>query len=204
MNLKKLLALLMAVVMVFALAACGNGAESDSDDDDKKSSSSSKDEDGVEGKWKATYTADAEMLGLKGYDVSLNMYFELTIEGDTFEMGLSADKMRDSYMDFTEDVAIITWEEMIADYDSEEEAETALSMTREEFVQAVIDEVDVDAALEEIAATVEGTVELDGDKITLTHDDEDEDPAEGTWDGNTITLENDLNGESMELVFERA
>ncbi len=176
---KKLLALLLAVVMIFCLmTACGK--DEDDDDDDKGSTKS-----GVVGTWKATVSAadmgeDMEDLeGMEEYidldDVSMVVYLTFDKDG-TYE--LTAD--RDSLEKMMKSLMQGMFDAMAKEFGMS--TSDLLSSQGVSSIDELITDDDLDDLMDEMHETGEYTYE-DG---VLTIDGE-----EAELKGNTLTLEQD-------------
>ena len=106
---KKLIALLLALVMVFALAACGGDSGTNGEKKDEKTST-----DGVKGDWVGSHKIDMD-------EGSFSMYFKMSFTDDSYKIVIDEDKTLDSYEDLLDSV------------DAEEsEKELAIQMMRGE------------------------------------------------------------------------
>ena len=85
---KKLIALLLALVMVFALAACGG----DSGAKDEKTSA-----DGVKGDWVGSQKIEMD-------EGSFSMYFKMSFTDDSYKIVVDEDKTLDSYEDLLDSI----------------------------------------------------------------------------------------------------
>lgn len=206
MSMKKLLALLLAIVMVFCLAACGDDAGSDDDDDKKESSSESGDsgkkEEGVQGTWKAVVTQEDEN------GVTLSFTMKLVLDEDSYTMGVDKAASRGPIKDYLTECAELGWDNTVAYYGDEETAEAETGYTRKSYIaESTSDEMldyTMDAMIEamEDTGSTEGSYTLDGNKVILTNDSgEDE---EGVLDGDTLTFEDTDETLGGDLVFKRA
>lgn len=201
MKLKRLLALLMAVVMLFSLAACADNTVSDDDDDDKE-----KKPEGVEGLWQCAWTFEMDEDGpesLQGYGLSFTVYMEIEFEDDTFELTCNKKKTERSVEAYFEDVVDIAWDQMIEAAGSEEAVIEKLGMDKDEYFEENFGEERIEEMMKSFDEKKEGTYELDGEELTLISGD-DEKKLEGIWDGDTITIEREFQDKEVELVFERA
>lgn len=166
---KKLLALLLALVMIFALAACGAGDTTNKDDDDKKEKK------GLEDSWTWTITMDSEAMGMEGFDSGFTMavLFDFTKDGK-FTMTLDEQVMEKSLEDFAD---------AMVDYLVDQGAGS------KDEVQAIVDEMDIASMFEEAMEEMEasGTYKTEGDKLTMMKDGEE---AVYTYklDGDNLTL----------------
>lgn len=166
---KKLLALLLALVMIFALAACGAGDTTNKDDDDKKEKK------GLEDSWTWTITMDSEAMGMEGFDSGFTMavLFDFTKDGK-FTMTLDEQVMEKSLEDFAD---------AMVDYLVDQGAGS------KDEVQAIVDEMDIASMFEEAMEEMEasGTYKTEGDKLTMMKDGEE---AVYTYklDGDDLTL----------------
>lgn len=90
---KKILALLLALVMVFALAACGGDSGTSDEKEEGKSNSADTKTDGVKGDWTGAATIDM------GDGVTFKMHCTLSFDDDSYEITIDEDKTLASYED---------------------------------------------------------------------------------------------------------
>ena len=168
---KELLALLLALVMIFALAACGAGDTANKDDDDKKPTEKK----GLEDSWTWTITMDGEAMGMEGFDggFTVAVVIDFTKDGK-FTMTLDEKVMEKSIEDFAD---------AMVDYLVDQGAGS------KDEVQAIVDEMDVASMFDEVREDMEasGTYKTEGDKLTMVKDGEE---AVYTYklDGDDLTL----------------
>ena len=219
-NAKKLLALLLALVMLFAFCACGNGNDKDDDKDDKKESSSQSDKDSdkdddkdsdkdsdkdndkddtlteakLEGDWEATLDL-AALAYMMGEDVS--MYEEMGIKLDTctldmvFEDGEATIKMS-GMVDWYVDMMedVIDW-----CYEGDNMLEFVAAMMSDEETEYTAK--DIEEMLDEEGMTIDDVLDQYFGEMDL---DEMADELAGELDDETMDYE--LDGD--ELIFDDA
>jgi len=196
-KMKKLLALLLALVMVFALAACGNDAsnydDDDDDDDDEKTSQTDDKKDDEEeektdadlivGKWAvATNIGElmnagiAQSLGDESLSSDVEMLLMMTMEfGEDGEFTFALEADQDSIDDYMADMKqnmLDYMYQMAEDQGTDKEAfeeafETQYEMTLEEYVDSVLETV-VDAMLVSFeGSNISGYYELDSENSLI-------------------------------------
>ncbi len=164
---KKFLALLLALVMVFALAACGGNGD-DSGKGDKK--------EGIVGAWTFTYEMDGEDMGLEDYKGTVDLVCNVEFDKDgtcvcTMDMDAMEDVFDDLRKDMVDYMVEMLYDELGKD-DAEEYCEEEFGMSCKEYCEENIDQI-VDEMMaefedleEEGAYTYEdGVLELDGEEL---------------------------------------
>lgn len=195
---KKLLALLLALAMIFALAACG---ESDDKDDGNGRPASSDTEkpkdpasDSIVGTWTWSIKMTGDMMGYEGMEAGLDMTIKETFAADgKCTISVDADKMVASYPAF--EAALIDY--MIENmFDGDESIRGTLE---QEF-----ENQDMCGQLVELYGSMseETTYTIEGNKLTVKSTDSDQPDEVYTFvlSGNTLELTpmNDETRESME------
>lgn len=218
---KKLLALLMALAMVFALAAC-DSKESDDDDDKKSSEPSSQgdpepnepgktepEEVDLDGKWafELNYNAavSAALTANWGTDVTVDAEFPLTIniefDGDECVFTYKVDK--DDLNDFANEYLELTIEQVYLTMEAE------YGMTRAEVDAAMAQDgttVEAESAAgvqEELLALIDAINDIETERYFKVEDDkiyiaEDEDDLEDVDDADA-SMEFQLKGSKLTI-----
>lgn len=221
---KKLLALLMSMIMLFALCSCSDGG-------DKKGSSDSAD--ALEGDWEATLNFEA-LTALMGDDEDLAAFAVLDgleigecVLDVTFKDGkmtLYAAGILDWYEDILENM--LAWiaegdnvyQLMVDDTMTADEAKEYfdnMGYDRDALVDMMTADMDVDAMLEELEDELEDEVscyELDGNKLYFWDEDEENDEEnyfqidldDDSFTVTTVVNDGTVNGlEDGDFVFEK-
>lgn len=156
---KKLLALLLVLVMVFSFAACGNDSDKSDDKSDKKSSSVVEEEETIEGVWYCEMNGE-EIAGMD-FDVPMAFKFnngKLTMKFDERKADDFTKDLKDYFYDMMEEQGM--------DKAAVDEALAEQDTTVEEYMSEMIDELI--SSLETVI-----NYEVDGNKIyTWEEDDE--------------------------------
>ena len=195
----KLLALLLVLTLVFALVACQNGTskKSDKDDKDDKDDKTSDVTDPpvaaptIEGKY--TTILDIEtLMGIAGANEDadedqIEMVKQLLegAKGVTMNMELTADNKFSAAMDeqSMKDLVNVMLGNMATVLPAmmgmtDEEFDAALAeqgMTRDDFAAAMAEQLDTEDMFDTSEMNMSGTYRLDGDKLYVTKDGEEED-----------------------------
>ena len=177
MKMKKLMALLLALVMMLAMVACGKG---DDKTDDRPLSEQ------IVGKWAGTVAVSGEKMELPSFTGSLELKVEYTFNADgTGGAKLDIDAYKASVEANRQALCDALVQLMITTAGSREAAESNVkaqtNMTLEQFANSSVDtlKTSMPADLEEDGEwTLEGdkltvgelvaTVSIDGDKMTWT------------------------------------
>ena len=193
---KKLLALLLAVVMLFALAACGDSGAV-KDEDPPKTTTAPVEEDTLEGEWVTTLAVTGEMMGADGLDTEVAITLMVRFDEDTYTMYVDQDALEDSIDAFVEDMTDfmidMVYDGLMESGMSKEEAdamfEMSYGMTVEEYCVETVEELDLQGELGSMNEEMEeaGDYTVDGDTLTLISEDEE---VEYTFvlDGDKLTL----------------
>ena len=211
---KKLLALLLVLAMVFTLCACGNNdGNSDKDDDDKdivQNDDKKEDEDEEEtivGKWTGEIDLavilsevpefedlDKEMRELvMPDDIGIKITFKFEEDGTASVSGDVKGALED-YVDQVTNNLVDYVEEMLeAEGVSKKDFEDAYGMSLEDYASQMMEE-GFEEALEEaevkMAFDSEGEYKLDGDKLYFGEDGEFEEYFKIDLDGDKLTFKN--------------
>lgn len=213
---KKILALLLALLMVFALCACGNNdgnSDKDNDDkdivqnDDKKEDEDEDEEETIVGKWTGEIDLavilsevpefedlDKEMRELvMPDDIGIKITFKFEEDG-TASVSADAKSALEDYVDQVTDNFVDYVEEMLeAEGVSKKDFEDAYGMSLEDYASQMMDE-GFEEALEEaedkMAFDSEGEYKLDGNKLYFSEDGEFEDYFKIDLDGDKLTFKN--------------
>ncbi len=214
-TLSKLLALLLALAMVFSLVACGsnNDVADDDDDDDRGSSRVEKQEEESDaekllGKWVCNLDLSEAMadelemaLGDDSIAPSDSIYMNLVLDFDDGEFTLSAEIDEDSLEDYMNALMdnMITYmydmaeEQGMSKEDFEAAFEEQYSMTLEEYVAEQAD-LAIEGLADEMSSEFPGYYELDEDEgyIYIGEDEDEldskEEAMEYSFNGKQLTI----------------
>ena len=153
---KKLLALLLALVMIFALAACG---ESDKKDDDKETQGTTlAPATTIVGSWKYDISMSGESMGYEGVKATIDLQVQQTFKEDgTVTMVVNEDKLLASMPAFEE--ALVNY--MIENYyEGDESVRSA--------VEEMVAGMNMGATMMESFNSIQATYTVEGDKLTIT------------------------------------
>jgi hypothetical protein len=199
MKMKKLLALLLALVMVFTLFACSNDSGKKDDDDDDKSSAATEDtrplSEKIVGNWTGVVSMTGEMMEMPAFTGKLEMKLNLTMNADG-TASISVDKT--AYAASIEknrqglaDAFVQMWIEAFGGRDAAEATiQQNYSMSMEEYAQVCVDEAK--SSVPDMNEDSKWT--LTGDKLNLG---EEEDDITVSVEGNTMTWSGGSFAENM-------
>lgn len=185
MTMKKILAILLAVAMLFCFAACGDSSDKDDDDDNSKNETSKVavlelSEDTLQGKWEGFIpfekTVEEEVEGdlfelVKEMDEDLHFYFEFTDDG-VLKVSIDVEDTKDvmeEYFDAVIDYTVngaaaeelgMTQEEFVA-------ALEAQGMTLEDYEEGLRAQFDIDAQVEEMLEELQDEMEDEEKEYTI-------------------------------------
>jgi hypothetical protein len=165
---KKLLALLLALVMIFALAACGGN--SNDDDDDKPSKKK-----GLEDKWSWVMSMDGEMMGLEDFDGEFSMTVLFDFDDGKYTITLDEKAL---------DKSVKAFEQDMVDYMVEAGLDEASA-------REMVEEMDLAGTMAESMEdemTESGTYTAEDGKLTMTNEDGDEEVYSYEIKGDKMTL----------------
>ena len=188
MTLKRLFALLMAVAMVFCLAACGGDAETGVEEKEKNVKKT------LVGDWEAEVDLSdmmAEMLADElGMEIDVDDFaitMALTFEDDgTFKAEMKAD-----WEEAVEDLVDNIWDYILET--TAEEAGMSVSEVEELMEEQgvtkdmLMEEVDMEDIMGDLEEKITGEWVLDGDKLYMAEENpEDEEPVIIDFDGGDV------------------
>ncbi len=186
---KKLLALVLALIMSLSFVACGESKD-DSKKGDKKGSSTAKKsaEELIVGEWETTFEfakimseddADETLLEIiEDEGLSLEVVFEFSDNGK-FELvadDKSVEKFKKDFTDVMEEYLVATLEAMIGQQGAEMSLDDLLEaqgVTLDELLEEAMVEIDFDEMLEDLEQ--KGKYEVKDDKLYTYEDEIDED-----------------------------
>lgn len=221
---KKLLALLLALVMVFTLCACGNNSNSGNSGKESEVEKEEKEET-IVGKWVGeidltdilTEYADFDGLEKEIRDIVTprNIGIKITFkfkEDGTASVSADVVSALEDYIDQTTDNMTDYLKDMLKDEDlTEQDFEDAYGMPLKTYISQMMDEMlgeQLEAMEEEFSVDSEGEYKLEGNKLYLGEDGEFEDYFKIDLDGDELTFKS-YSGDTEtaeifeNLVFER-
>lgn len=221
---KKFLALLLALVLVFALAACGEGAEVKDDGEGSTSEQTNAPEQTepeetepeetepeetepeqtgsvttgeLEGQWNWVFSVDGEMMGVEGFDGSLDLVVLMSFEDGDYSLSLDEDALMVSLDSFEQDLIDYMIELLYDSFTSQglsrEEADAQMELAGmgssvADYVETAVAEMDLGSALTGSIESEEGEYIVEGDQLTLI-------PTAGEQSVYTFSVE----GDTLEL-----
>ncbi len=163
MNMKKLLSLLLALMMVFALAACGESDGGKDDDDEEEEGPVS-----IIGTWEGTMEFTGEDMGLEDLDIEYEVDFEITFDEDGTCCAVIDEKDME---EFSIELTIqMLYETLGGEDEAEAYMEEEYGMSCKEYAEDEIEgSFSEDDLEEECDYTYEdGVLELDGEELECT------------------------------------
>lgn len=201
---KKFLAMLLALTMLLAMAACGSGTTNKEKDEPE----TTKPREGLEDRWEWTVEVDGEKMQVEDFDGSFEMTMCFTFEDGKYTFAIDKDALEDSLEDFEKDL-ISYMEEMM--YESgtaegmsreemDQQMQTAMGMSVAEFAASTVEEMDLTGTMLAAAKDETGTYKVEGNQLTMTEDEAEEEC--GMTESVVYTFK--LDGDTLELTGEDA
>lgn len=157
---KKLLALLLALVMIFALAACNSGDKKDDDEGKSKDPSSSvvPAATTIVGTWKYNISLSGEAMGYEGIEATIDLQITQSFKEDgTLTMSVNEEKLMASMPAFEDALVDFLIENQ---YGGDESLRSAIAET--------VAAMDMGGMMLESYAGIQATYTVEGDKLTVT------------------------------------